>query len=45
MADQNDPNAVNSIFSDIDVSAARPYDILGFPHAVTGGPEKVRHLR
>ena len=45
MADQNDPNVVNSIFSDIDASAARPYDILGFPHAVTGGADKGRHLR
>jgi hypothetical protein len=31
MADHNDPNAVNSIFSDIDVSAADLYDIFGFP--------------
>src|SRR5262245_13669125 len=28
MADHNDPNAVNSIFSDIDVSAADLYDIF-----------------
>jgi hypothetical protein len=33
MADHNDPNAVNSIFSDIDVSAADLYDIFGFPAA------------
>ena len=31
MADHNDPNAVNSIFSDIDVTAADLYDIFGFP--------------
>ena len=31
MADHNDPNAVNSIFSDIEVSAADLYDIFGFP--------------
>lgn len=31
MADHNDPNAVNSIFSDIEVGAADVYDMLGFP--------------
>jgi hypothetical protein len=31
VADHNDPNAVNSIFSDIDVSAADVYDMFGFP--------------
>jgi len=31
MADHNDPNAVNSIFSDIDVSAADLYDLFGWP--------------
>jgi hypothetical protein len=31
MADHNDPNAVNSIFSDIDYSAADLYDFFGFP--------------
>jgi len=31
MADHNDPNAVNSIFSDIEVSAADVYDMFGFP--------------
>src|SRR5262245_7733045 len=41
MADHNDPNAVNSIFSDIDVSAADLYDIFGFPSADTDGGEKV----
>jgi hypothetical protein len=41
MADHNDPNAVNSAFSDIDVSAADLYDIYGFPSADTTGGEKV----
>lgn len=41
MADHNDPNAVNSIFSDIDVSAADLYDIFGFPSDDTEGGEKV----
>ena len=31
MADHNDPNAVNSIFADIDYSAADLYDLFGFP--------------
>ena len=35
MADHNDPNAVNSIFSDIDVSAADLYNIFGFSSADT----------
>ena len=41
MADHNDPNAVNSIFSDIDVSAADLYDIFGFPSDDISGGEKV----
>ena len=41
MADHNDPNAVNSIFSDIDVSAADLYDLFGFPSDDTAGGEKV----
>jgi len=41
VADHNDPNAVNSIFSDIDVSAADLYDLFGFPSADTDGGEKV----
>ena len=41
MADHNDPNAVNSIFSDVDVSAADLYDIFGFPSPDTTGGEKV----
>ncbi|SEL85800.1 protein of unknown function [Roseateles sp. YR242] len=41
MADHNDPNAVNTIFSDIDVSAADLYDLFGFPSDDKTGPEKV----
>jgi len=41
MADHNDPNAVNSIFSDIDVSPADLYDFFGFPSADTDSGEKV----
>ncbi len=41
MADHNDPNAVNSIFSDIEVSAADLYDIFGFPSDDVAGGEKV----
>ena len=41
MADHNDPNAVNSIFSDIDVSAADLYDIFGFPGDDRTDTEKV----
>ena len=41
MADHNDPNAVNSIFSDIDVSAADLYDVFGFPGDDRSGVEKV----
>ena len=41
MADHNDPNAVNSIFSDIDVSAADLYDIFGFPSEHNSAGEAV----
>lgn len=41
MADHNDPNAVNSIFSDIDASAADLYDLFGFPSADESEGEKV----
>jgi len=41
MADHNDPNAVNSIFSDIDVSAADLYDLFGFPSDDTTSGETV----
>src|SRR2546426_7308660 len=40
-ADHNDPNAVNSIFSDVDVSAADLYDLFGFPSDGRAGGEKV----
>jgi hypothetical protein len=40
VADHNDPNAVNSIFSDIDVSAADLYDIFGFPSGDSSPDEK-----
>lgn len=40
MADHNDPNAVNTIFSDIDVSAADLYDLFGFPSNDPSGGEK-----
>lgn len=41
MADHNDPNAVNSIFSDIDVSAADVYDMFGFPSPDDSAGESV----
>src|SRR5260370_11270173 len=41
MADHNDPNAVNSIFSDIDHSPADLYDLFGFPLTDAKGSEKV----
>jgi hypothetical protein len=41
MADHNDPNAVNSIFSDINVSAADLYDLFGFPSDDTDAGENV----
>ena len=41
MADHNDPNAVNTIFSDVEVSAADLYDIFGFPTTTPGGEDKV----
>ena len=40
-ADHNDPNAINSIFSDIDANAADLYDLYGFPSDDTAGGEKV----
>jgi hypothetical protein len=40
-ADHNDPNGINSIFSDIDISAADLYDIFGWPSDDTTGGEKV----
>jgi hypothetical protein len=41
MADHNDPNAVNSIFSDIDVGAADLYDLFGWPSDDEVGGERV----
>ena len=41
VADHNDPNAVNSIFSDIDVSAADLYDLFGFPADDDSNGERV----
>lgn len=41
MADHNDPNAVNSIFSDIDHSPADLYDLFGFPDKDANGAETV----
>ena len=41
MADHNDPNAVNSIFSDIDVRAADLYDIFGYPSDDLSGADTV----
>jgi Domain of unknown function (DUF4331) len=40
-SDHNDPNAVNSIFSDINVSAADLYDLFGFPADDAAGGERV----
>lgn len=41
MADHNDPNAINSIFSDIDVSAADIYDMFGYPSPDDAAGESV----
>jgi hypothetical protein len=40
-ADHNDPNAVNSIFADVQLSAADLYDLFGFPSDDRAGGEKV----
>src|ERR1043165_247193 len=40
-ADHNDPNAINSIFADIDANAADLYDLYGFPSDDAAGGEKV----
>lgn len=40
-ADHNDPNAANSIFSDIEVSAADLYDLFGWPVDDTSRGERV----
>jgi len=40
-ADHNDPNAVNSIFSDIEPNGADLYDFFGWPADDSSGGEKV----
>jgi Domain of unknown function (DUF4331) len=40
-ADHNDPNAVNSIFADVPLSAADLYDFFGFPSGDKRGGERV----
>jgi hypothetical protein len=40
-ADHNDPNAANSIFSDVRISAADLYDLFGFPSDDKAGGEKL----
>jgi hypothetical protein len=40
-ADHNDPNAINSIFSDVEANAADLYDLYGFPNNDGTGAEKV----
>jgi len=40
-ADHNDPNSVNSIFSDIKINPADLYDLFGWPSDDTAGGEKV----
>ena len=40
-ADHNDPNAINSIFGDIEPNPADLYDLYGFPSDDTTGGEKV----
>jgi len=39
-ADHNHPNAINSIFSEIDANTADLYDLYGFPSDDTAGGEK-----
>lgn len=40
-ADHNDPNAVNSIFSDVPLSPGDLYDIFGFPSSDTSNGEAI----
>jgi hypothetical protein len=40
-ADHNDPNAINSIFADIETNPADLYDLYGFPSDDTSSGEKV----
>ena len=40
-ADHNDPNAINSIFGDVETNPADLYDLYGFPSDDTSSGEKV----
>src|SRR5438874_858035 len=40
-ADHNDPNAINSIFSDVPRNGADLYDLFGYPTQSTPGRERV----
>jgi hypothetical protein len=40
-ADHNDPNAINSIFSDVPRDGADLYDLFGYPTPTAGGGERV----
>src|SRR4051812_2400352 len=40
-ADHNDPNAINSIFSDVPRNGADLYDLFGYPTQSTSGGERV----
>jgi hypothetical protein len=40
-ADHNDPNAINSIFSDVPRNGADLYDLFGYPTQSTAGGERV----
>jgi len=40
-ADHNDPNAINSIFSDVPRNGADLYDLFGYPQTSTGVSERV----
>src|SRR6476660_4764726 len=40
-ADHNDPNAINSIFSDVPRNGADLYDLFGYPTSSTSGSERV----
>jgi hypothetical protein len=44
VADHNDPNSVNSIFSDIQISAADVYDMFGYPSDASDGEKVVLAL-
>src|SRR5581483_7525289 len=40
-ADHNDPDAINSIFSDVPRNGADLYDLFGYPTSSTSGRERV----